>query len=92
MITCDSRWTCETKSGIAMPKVAFKKKKIIFTGKLELNLKKKLEKCCIWSIKLCGVLKIGYLGSRLKKYLGSFEMLCWRRMEKIILTDCVRNE
>jgi hypothetical protein len=27
-----------------------------------------------------------------QKYLGSFELWCWRRMEKISWTDCVRNE
>jgi hypothetical protein len=27
-----------------------------------------------------------------QKYLGSFEMWCWRRIEKISWTDCVRNE
>ena len=27
-----------------------------------------------------------------KKYLESFEMWCWRRMEKISWTDHVRNE
>jgi hypothetical protein len=27
-----------------------------------------------------------------QKYLGSFEMLCWRRMEKIIWTDCMKSE
>jgi len=27
-----------------------------------------------------------------QKYLESFEMTCWRRMEKIIWTDHVRNE
>ena len=27
-----------------------------------------------------------------RKYLESFEMWCWRRMEKISLTDHVRNE
>jgi len=27
-----------------------------------------------------------------QKYLESFEMWCWRRMEKINWTDCVRNE
>jgi hypothetical protein len=26
------------------------------------------------------------------KYLGSFEMSCWRKMEKISWTDPVRNE
>ena len=27
-----------------------------------------------------------------QKYLGSFEMWCWRRVEKISWTDRVRNE
>jgi hypothetical protein len=27
-----------------------------------------------------------------QKYMGSFEMWCWRRMEKIIWTDLVNNE
>jgi len=27
-----------------------------------------------------------------QKYLGNFEMRCWRRMEKISWTDHVRNE
>jgi hypothetical protein len=27
-----------------------------------------------------------------QKYLENFEMCCWRRMEKIIWTDRVRNE
>jgi hypothetical protein len=26
------------------------------------------------------------------KYLESFEMWCWRRMERISWTDCVKNE
>jgi hypothetical protein len=26
-----------------------------------------------------------------QKYLGRFETWCWRRMEKISWTDCVRN-
>jgi hypothetical protein len=32
------------------------------------------------------------LGRADKKYLDRFEMWCWRRMEKISWTDCVRNE
>jgi hypothetical protein len=37
-----------------MAKVAFNKKKNIFTSKLDLNLRKKLVKCYIWSIALYG--------------------------------------
>jgi hypothetical protein len=32
------------------------------------------------------------LGKVDQKYLESFEMWCWRRMEKISLTDRVRND
>jgi hypothetical protein len=54
MITSDARCTREIKSRIAIAKTAFKKKKNLFTSKLELNLRKKLVKCYIWSIALYG--------------------------------------
>ena len=38
------------------------------------------------------VLKLGQLRKVVEKYLESFEMWCWRRMEKISWTDRVRNE
>jgi hypothetical protein len=47
MTTKDARCTREIKSRIAMAKPAFSKKKSPFTSKLELNLRKKLVKCCI---------------------------------------------
>ncbi|PNF15593.1 hypothetical protein B7P43_G16466, partial [Cryptotermes secundus] len=37
------------KSRIAMAKAAFSKKKNFFTSKLDLNLRKKLVKCYVWS-------------------------------------------
>ena len=40
----DGRCTCEIKSRITMAKVAFNKKKTLFTSKLDLNLRKKLVK------------------------------------------------
>jgi hypothetical protein len=74
-----------------MTKAAFNKKKAIFSRKLDLNLQKKLVKCYIWSTALYGaetwtLLKVD------QKDLKSFEMWCWRRMEKISWTDHVRNE
>jgi hypothetical protein len=72
-----------------MVKVAFNKK-IFFTTKLDLHLRKKLVKCYIWSVALCGA-ETWTLGKVDQKYLESFEMWCWRRMEKISWTDCVRN-
>jgi hypothetical protein len=50
MITNNARCTHEIKSRIAMAKAAFNKKKVLFTSKLDLNLRKKLVKCYIWSI------------------------------------------
>ena len=37
------------------------------------------------------VLKLGHFGKKIK-YLESFEIWCWRRMERIIWTDHVKNE
>ena len=49
ILTNDGRCTCEIKCRIAMAKVAFNKKKALFTGTLDLELRKKLVKCYIWS-------------------------------------------
>jgi hypothetical protein len=54
ILTNDGRCMCEIKSRIAMAKAAFNKKKTLFTSKLDLNLRKKLVKCHIWSIALYG--------------------------------------
>jgi hypothetical protein len=67
------------------------RRRLFFTSKLDLNLRKKLVKCYIWSIAFYGtemwtLLKVD------QKYLESFEVWCWRRMEKISWTDRVRNE
>jgi hypothetical protein len=74
-----------------MAKTAFNKKKNLFTSKMELNLRKKLVKCYIWSIALYGA-ETWTLRKIDQKYLESFEMWCWRRMEVISWTDRVRNE
>jgi len=50
----NGRCTCEIKSRIATAKAAFSKKKTFFTSKLDLNLRKKLVKCYIWSMALNG--------------------------------------
>jgi hypothetical protein len=54
MITNDARCTREIKSRIAMAKAAFNKKNTHFTSNLNLNIRKKLVKCYIWSIALYG--------------------------------------
>ena len=54
LFTNDGRCTCEIKSRIAMAKATFNKKKTLFTSKLDLNLRKKLVKCYIWSTAFYG--------------------------------------
>ena len=69
----------------------FNKKKNLFTSKLDLNFRKKLVKCCIWSMALYGA-ETWTLRAADQKHLESFEMCYWRRMVKIIWTDHVTNE
>jgi hypothetical protein len=58
---------------------------------MELEVRKKLEKCYIWSIALYGA-ETWTLRSVDEKFLERFEMWCWRRMEKISWAEHVRNE
>jgi hypothetical protein len=44
------RCTREIKSRIAIAKAAFNKKKVLFSGKLDLHLRKKLAKRYIWTM------------------------------------------
>jgi hypothetical protein len=74
-----------------MAKAEFNKKRTLFTSTLDLELRKKLVKCHVWSIALYGA-ETWTLRAVDQKHLESFEMWCWRRMEKISWTGHVRNE
>jgi hypothetical protein len=63
----------------------------MYTSKIDLELRKKLVKCYIWSIALYGA-ETRTLRAVNQKQVESFEMWCWRRMKKISWTDHVRNE
>jgi hypothetical protein len=67
------------------------RRKLFFTSTLDLELRKKLVKCSIWSIALYGAETLT-LRAVDQKHLESFEMWCWRRMEKVSWTEHVRNE
>ena len=54
ILTNDRKCTFKIKSRIAMAKATFKKKKTLYTSKLDFNLRKKLVKCYIWSMVLYG--------------------------------------
>ena len=73
-----------------MAKAALDKKKNLFTSKLDLNLRKEVVKCYFWSMALYGT-ETWTLRAADQKYLESFEMWCWRRIE-ISWTNHVRNE
>jgi hypothetical protein len=55
ILTNNGRCTCEIKCSIAMAKATFNKKRTLFTSTLDLELRKKLVKCYMWSIALYGV-------------------------------------
>jgi hypothetical protein len=74
-----------------MAKAAFNKKRTLFFFFFYLKLRKKLVKCYVWSIALYGAETCLLLAVD-QKHLESFEMWCWRRIEKINWTDHVRNE
>jgi hypothetical protein len=91
ILTNDGRCTCEIKCRIAMAEAAFKKKRVLFTSTLDLEWRKKLVNCYVWTIALYGAETWTLLAVE-QKHLESFEMWCWRRMEKISWTDHVRNK
>ena len=74
--------TREIKKRIAIAKEAFNRKISLLTSKLNIELTKELIWCYVWSITLYGS-ETWTLEKLKQKYLESFEMWCWRRMEKI---------
>jgi hypothetical protein len=74
-----------------MAKAAFNKKRTLFTSTMDLELRKKLVKCYVWSTVLYSA-ETWMLRAVDQKNLESFEVRCCRRMEKISWTEHVRNE
>jgi hypothetical protein len=58
---------------------------------LDLELRKKLVKCYVWSTALYGA-ETWTLRAVNQKHLESFEMWCWGRLQKISWADHVRNK
>ena len=77
--------------GLPWQKLHLTRRRLFFTSKLDINLRKKLVKCYVWSMTVYGV-ETWTLRATDQKRLKNFEILCWRRMEKISWTDHVRNE
>ena len=87
----DARCTREIKPRIAVKKAEFDKMGTLFTSKLDFNLRKKLVKCYIWSTAFYGAENWTFRKVD-QKYLDSFRMWFWRKMEKNSWTVRVRNE
>jgi hypothetical protein len=54
ILTNDGRCACEIKCRIVVAKAAFSKERALFVGTFDLELRKKLVKCYIWSVDLYG--------------------------------------
>jgi len=63
-------------------KMIFMDKKRLFTGKLNLELKKQIIKCLVWSVELYAVETWTLMQTNRSK-LDAFEMWIWRSMDKI---------
>ncbi|KAJ4427758.1 hypothetical protein ANN_25411 [Periplaneta americana] len=91
--TISSNMSCsqEVKRRIAMAKEASNRKRRIFCGPLEKELRKILVKCFVWSVALYGA-ETWTLRQSEEKRIETFEMWIWRRMERVKWTDRIRNE
>jgi hypothetical protein len=59
----------------------FERKKTLLTSKLDLRFRKKLVKCCIWSIALYSA-ETRTLREVDQKYLEIVDMSCWTGMDR----------
>jgi hypothetical protein len=69
----DPRCTRDIKSRNVMAKAAFNRKEALSASKSDLNLRKKLAKCCIWSVAFY-VVETWTLRKVDQKHLESFEI------------------
>ena len=73
-----------------MAKEAFNRKRSIFCGPLEKELRKRLVTCFVWSVVLYGA-ETWTLRRNEQKQVEAFEMWVWRRMERVKWTDKIKN-
>ena len=72
-------------------KKVFMEKKKLFTGKMNLELKKRIMKYLVWSVALYAT-ETWMLTQTVRRRLEAFEMWIWKGMEKISWLDKVTNE
>jgi hypothetical protein len=91
MITNYARPTREIKSRIAMTKAAFNKKKTLLLSKSDLNTRKKLVKCCMWSIALYGA-ETWTLQKGDQKYFARVKCGAGEGWRRSVGAVCMKNE
>jgi hypothetical protein len=91
MLTEDGRCMCEIKSSIVMAKAAFNNKKNLFTSKFDLNLRKRLVRCYVWSIALYGA-ETWTLRATDQKHLESLEIILRTKIRKAVLRRYTRTK
>ena len=89
MIKNDDNVHVKLNSIIVITIAAFNQKKALFASRLGSNLREKLEKRYIWNVAWYGA-ETWTLRTVDEKYLESFEMWCFRRMENLIfVVPCI---
>ena len=73
-----------------MAKEAFNRKRSIFCGSLNKELRKRLVKCFVGSVALYSA-ETWTLRRNEQKQLEAFEMWIWRRMERLKWTGKIKN-
>ena len=91
VITEDGYCRNDINSRIAQGKCAFMEKRGIFTGNMNLELKKKMIKTLIWTVATYAA-ECWTMNSADRKKVEAFEMWTWRRMLKISWRDKVTNQ
>ena len=81
-----SRSKAEDRNG----KTGFSRKRSIFCGPLEKELRKRLVKCFVWRVALYGA-KTWTLRRKEQKQLEAVEKWIWRRLERVKCTDKIKN-
>ena len=76
----------EVKQRIVMAKEAFNRKRRIFCGRLEKELRKRLVKCFVWCVVLYGA-EAWKLRLNEQKQLKSIEMWVWKRIQRVKWTE-----
>lgn len=71
--------------------MGFNKIRKLLCGPLNKELRKRLVKCCVWSVALYGV-EMWTLRKVDVRRLEAFELWIWRRMVGVRWEDRVRNE